>query len=87
MKKHNIKVNCIDSSGNQFKIKIDGCSYFQSYMSIICMIDENGDIYLDERFWNYSSTTGKYRNIFLNEDKKATEKKIKSGEYKLINLN
>lgn len=51
------------------------------------MIDENGDIYLDERFWNYSSTTGKYRNIFLNEDKKATEKKIKSGEYKLINLN
>ena len=45
------------------------------------------EIELDEKYWDYSTTTGKYRNIFLGEDKKETEKKIKSGEYKLTNLN
>jgi hypothetical protein len=42
---------------------------------------------LDKNTWDYSRTTGKYRNIFLNESKKDTEAKIKSGEYKLANLN
>jgi len=32
-------------------------------------------------------STGKYRNIFLNETKKETEKKIKDGTYVLTNLN
>ena len=32
-------------------------------------------------------TTSKYRNIFLEETKKDTEKKIESGEYILTNLN
>ena len=36
--------------------------------------------------WDYSVTTSKYRNIFLNENKKETEKKIKSGEYVLTDL-
>lgn len=44
-------------------------------------------IQLDSKYWNYSNTTSKYRNIFLNETKKETEAKIKSGEYILCNLN
>lgn len=63
---------------------------FQSYDSIIATItiwQDSKEVVLDEKYWDYSTTTGKYRNIFLGEDKKATEKKIKSGEYKLANLN
>lgn len=45
------------------------------------------DIELDSKYWDYSTTTGKYRNKFLGESKQETEKKIKSGEYVLTNLN
>jgi hypothetical protein len=44
-------------------------------------------IYLDQKYWNYSNTTGKYRNIFLGETIKDTRAKIKSGEYILTDLN
>ena len=46
-----------------------------------------GKTVLDQNSWDYSVTTGKYRNQFLNETKKETEAKIKSGEYRLVNLN
>ncbi len=83
--------NIIGNSGqpvkNQFLIVDDnGNRYFQSYDSIIAKI-ENGKTYSDSVYWDYSQTTGKNRNIFLGEDKKTTEKKIKSGEYTLTNLN
>lgn len=64
---------------------------FQSYTSIIATITYwNGElrkVELDEKYWNYSRTTNKYRNEFLGETTKETEAKIKSGEYKLANLN
>lgn len=60
--------------------------YFQSYDSVIA-VKRDGKIYLDTNKWDYSVTTGKYRNIFLGETKKETEAKIKSGEYKLVDLN
>ena len=60
---------------------------FQSYDSNIVLRQYDGKIFLDAEKWDYSTTTGKYRNLFLNETKKETEKKIKSGEYTLINLN
>ena len=44
-------------------------------------------VYLDESDWDYSVTTGKYRNQFLGEGIAETRKKIASGEYKLANLN
>lgn len=83
--------NIINSMGraipNQFIITDDnGAVFFQSYDSIIIK-KSKGKIYLDERYWDYSRTTKKYRNIFLGENKKTTEKKIKSGEYILTNLN
>ena len=80
-----------NSSGNpianQFEIWTDKGKYFQSYNSTIVFIDKKGKVFLDEYYWDYSRTTGKYRNQFLGEYKKETEKKIKSKEYKLINLN
>lgn len=72
---------------NQFLITDGNKRMFQSYNSIIAIIDSEGKITLDESTWDYSKTTGKYRNKFLGEDKKATEAKIKSGEYKLAKLN
>jgi len=63
---------------------------FQSYDHTIVEIiswSDREDVRLDEKYWNYSTTTGKYRNKFLGEDRKETEKKIKAGIYKLTNLN
>ena len=87
-----IKVeNLRSSSGrevpNQFIIKTPEGDYFQSYDSIIAFIDKDGNVTLDQKFWNFSNTTTKYRNIFLDEDTKTTKKKIESGEYELDDLN
>ena len=63
---------------------------FQSYESIIVIVTEWEDetvIELDTEDWDYSATTGKYRNLFLGENKKETQKKIDSGEYILTDLN
>lgn len=48
---------------------------------------KNGQVRLDRKFWNYSQTTGKYRNMFLRETRSQTEQKIKQGVYKLADLN
>ena len=71
---------------NQFIINNNGEEYFQSYKSIIAK-KSNGKIYLDNYFWDYSVTTGKYRNDFLGEGIAETRKKIASGEYILTDLN
>ena len=71
---------------NQFIIWGSFTKIFQSYQTIIAMI-KRGQVYLDKNDWDYSVTTSKYRNQFLGETKKETEKKIKSGEYKLKDLN
>ena len=61
---------------------------FHSYDSIIAVKDhKKGKTTLDEYYWNYSRTTSKYRNIFLNETTEETKRKIKEGIYKLANLN
>ena len=86
MKVNNITSNRGNKIPNQFIITDNnGTEYFQSYKSIIVKRTLN-NTYLDEYYWEYSVTTGKYRNIFLNETKKETLKKIKNGIYKLTNL-
>ena len=103
MKGNTIKVQNITSNNgnkiaNQFIITDDdGNKFFQSYNSVIAKIglsktwlkdqDFNPKTYLDQKYWNYSNTTGKYRNIFLGETIKDTKAKIKSGEYILTDLN
>jgi len=92
---NNIKISNIKNSKgnnipNQFIIYTPEATYFQSYNSIIVKTTFENDervVYLDENDWDYSKTTGKYRNQFLGENKKETEKKIKNGTYKLVNLN
>lgn len=68
-------------------LKTGSGEVFQSYRSVIVFREYNGKVYLDENYWDYSTTTGKYRNQFLGETRKETEKKIKSGEYILVDLN
>jgi hypothetical protein len=72
---------------NQFIIKTHEGHYFQSYASVIAFIPNVGKTVLDESYWDYSRTTGKYRNMFLGEGKDETQRKIDSGEYILGNLN
>ena len=88
-----IKVQNMRSSNgndipNQFIIRTNKHVYFQSYSSIIARRDRNnGEIILDKDKWDYSTTTGKYRNIFLDEKKPGTQYKIDQGIYKLKDLN
>lgn len=67
---------------------------FQSYNSVIALkahsCGNTGNccqVFLDRDKWDYSTTTGKYRNQFLGETKKDTERKIKDGVYILTDLN
>lgn len=73
---------------NQFVIDTPDGQYFQSYETIIAYYEnKSGVFFLDVDSWDYSRTTGKYRNIFLSENKAETLKKIESGVYKLVKLN
>jgi len=84
---------------NQFVIEDEGRGangnflskqVFQSYGTIIVIrtVWRDGTrVELDFDYWDYSKTTGRYRNQFLGETKKETQAKIDSGEYVLTNLN
>ncbi len=90
----NIKVKNMESVNgkpvpNQFIIETNFGTYFQSYDSIIAYVPHSpvDKVIIDEYYWDYSTTTGRYRNMFLNETKKETKKKIENGTYLLKNLN
>ena len=72
---------------NQFIIYTSKGRYFQSYDSVIAFNYNKGHVTLDLDDWDYSRTTGKYRNEFLGEGIAETRSKIESGEYELENLN
>ena len=52
---------------NQFIIEGDGKTTFQSYNSVIIEIDWNAKTIKFGEDWDYSVTTSKYRNAFLQE--------------------
>ena len=84
--------NMISDKGNtianQFIITTSKGRFFQSYDSIIAFIPfGNKPVQLDKNYWDYSVTTGKYRNRFLSEYKAETEQKIENKIYKLTDLN
>jgi len=88
MKVSNFTSNNGNKIANQFLITEKNKQTFQSYKSIIAVKNyKTQKTYLDEYYWDYSITTGKYRNQFLGEGISETRKKIESGEYKLKNLN
>ena len=75
-------------ANNQFQISTPKEYIFQSYNSIIAKINRaTGKVVLDSYYWDYSVTTGKYRNEFLREGIADTRAKIASKEYRLRNLN
>ena len=69
---------------NHFVIETDEGKYLHSYESVIVFIpnDKSKPVQLGKD-WDYSNTTGKYRNMFLGETKRETEAKLASGEYVL----
>lgn len=73
---------------NQFVIydDEDGSRHFQSYNTVIAIIDRHGKVTLDPK-WNCSQTTSKYRSQFLGENTRRTAEKIKLGEHKVEKLN
>jgi len=90
MKVQNMKSARGNTIANQFVITDGNKRVFQSYDSVIAVIDYKAGqkvITLDEYYWDYSRTTGKYRNQFLGENIAETRSKIESGIYKLANLN
>jgi hypothetical protein len=90
MKVSNFTSNNGNKIANQFLITEKDKETFQSYESIIAVKEYKKNerkVYLDEYYWDYSVTTGKYRNMFLGEGIAETRRKIKEGIYKLKNLN
>lgn len=100
MKVKNMTSSSGNKVANQFVITDDenemsgnAVEYFQSYDSIIVKRDKfrtgvrGRQVWLDCNKWDYSKTTGKYRNLFLGETTAETKAKIKSGEYILTDLN
>lgn len=90
MKVQNMISNKGNKIANQFIMSSDYLRIFQSYDSIIVKImtlKGISETTLDKKYWNYSVTTGKYRNQFLGESKRETQLKIDRGEYRLADLN
>ena len=83
-----MKTKVYQIANNQFEIVTPKGTYFQSYNSIIAFKpNDNRRTQLDAYYWDYSRTTGKYRNQFLNEGIADTRAKIESKEYLLTDLN
>ena len=88
MKVRNMTSSRGNKVANQFIITDNhNNEIFQSYNTVIAMRNDSGIVYLDKYSWDYSVTTGKYRNEFLGEGIAETRKKINSGEYILTDLN
>ena len=68
----------MDDKGNEF---------LQSYEKIIIQKTKGGIIYFDSHFWNFSKTTSRNRQLFLQETTKQTQMKIQRGIYKFKDLN
>ena len=86
MQVSNMTSNNGNKVANQFIITDGATDYFQAYRSMIVKMVKR-QVYLDEHYLDYSVTTSRYRNKFLNENTKETQKKIKDGTYILTNLN
>ena len=72
---------------NQFEVTTERGKWSRSYSSNIVLIDNDGQVWLDEHYWDYSATTSKYRNMFLGNATKDCKQLIRDGVYKLANLN
>lgn len=81
MKKPNISVN-YSSKKSQIISTSEG-DFLYSYGTLIAG-KVNGEVYLNEKYWDYSATTKKHLYQFLGEGIAETRKKIKSGKYQFF---
>ena len=73
---------------NQFIIRVNRLTIFQSYTSIIAVTKWNMEnILLDEKFHNYSVTTSKYLYQFLNMKRKGIDAMEKAKTLIYTDLN
>lgn len=78
---------------NQFVIDTKKATFFQSYQSVVCKIDNSTRKVTLSSHWDYSITTSKYLYKFLRDNgiyvynKKDVLAKIKANEFRLINKN
>ena len=73
---------------NQFIIRVNRLTIFQSYTSIIAVTKGNMEnILLDEKFHNYSVTTSKYLYQFLGMKRKGIDEMEKAGTLVYTDLN
>ena len=70
---------------NQFVTEIDNKVYFQSYQSLIAVIDNKEKTVTLTPDWNYSNTTAKYRNEFFKAYGLWNEMETTKGVQKAIN--
>lgn len=84
--------NIINSNNNkvanQFCIFNDNTVTFQSYGAVIAVVDKTAKTVSLGKCWDYSTTTGTYRNIFFSKyaylvdlaSKSGIEKALKEGK-------
>ena len=60
---------------------------FVSYGTKIAFRSITNKVVLDKNYWDYSRTTGKYRNEFLGMGVEDCRKGIKDGSIQLVDLN
>ena len=81
-----MKIKTISYTKDNLCIITDDQRILQSYGTTIAVITKD-KVFLDKEKWNFSKTTSKYRNIFLEEDTATIKSKIENGQYTLIDLN
>lgn len=75
---------------NHFVIKIKNRRYLQSYDTIIAGIIDTEDkklIYLDKDNWNYSKSTARWRNKFLEMTNAEVNIGVVQGKFIMKDLN
>lgn len=85
MKVKNMRSNNGNKVANQFIITDDNKATFQSYNSEIVTIDYDAKTITVGYDWDYSTTTGKYRNMFM-KDYGFREMATKKGFEYYMNL-
>lgn len=82
---HNMYGRTGRSVANQFVINTEEGAYMQSYRTVV--VFRGYDKILLDPNWDCSRTTTKYVGRFLGRSTTEIRNKIKSGEYKIAELN
>lgn len=83
-----IEMKLLENEAHYVTLEHEDAYWLFSYTKTIAKEDiKTRKITLDEKYWNYSKTTARDLNRFLNHKAGEVAKKVKSGEYELEDLN